>query len=239
MSQQPQYAAQIDWSNPITRGLLASWPLGGGSRPITADVTGRGYNGTLTGTPTKKIASVGEYTDFSGSQGVGASLSLVLNSTNTFTWTFKTYITTLAQRWMISTTSLASGEAWGFGSGDASGTFRAYSGTTSNRWTGNAGDVIANKWQTWAVVFSGGVISAVYRDGIALTSSSNSSFSYGGTASGVNIAGYSNGFWLPWLGGIQNVNIFNRALSPSEIKSLSANPWQIFLAPNVTPWVSP
>lgn len=229
-TQQPQVPVEIDWSNPQSDHLIYLLPLGYGGVDKARDIVAR-TDGTVYGTPLVSPISNRLSVKFSGTgQGIVSAASLPLTSTTEYTWTFSTYCSSVSQMWMLSTTTMANGtgERWGFGCYDATGIFRAYSKDEFSRWTGNAGDVVAGKLQRWAVVFSGGVISAVYRDGIPLTASANTSSNGGGTASGINVTGYNNSFWSPWNGYISDVRVYNKALSPSVIRSVADNPWQIF-----------
>ena len=47
--QKPPLGIQIDWSNPITKGLVGCWLFNEGSGDKVYDLSGNGNTGTLTG----------------------------------------------------------------------------------------------------------------------------------------------------------------------------------------------
>ena len=225
MSQQPQYAAQIDWSNPITRGLSAAVDLN----------SQRNLLGTITnvGGGAKAVTKHGIATAF-----VGSNYFTVPISSGGGEWTIfvLTTPTSLASQGAIASIC------------DTSTSNRAniYGGQTSNTVSINYGNSYYSAATVNSAIAIAGTFSAVasyeslYVDGVLASSGST------GVVNPINAnlvfgigARYSSG-WGSFGNAKSNwALLFNRVLSPQEIKSLSDNPWQIFLAPNVTPWVSP
>lgn len=84
-----------------------------------------------------------------------------------------------------------------------------------------------NRWYIWAgVVSNAGDRAEIWVDGVS--KGSRTGFTWGSTT-------VSNG-WIgslvsggnDWLGGISLVLLWSRALTDSEVKSLTDNPWQVF-----------
>ena len=243
MTQQPQFAAQIDWSNPITRGLAICRV---GWRQIDTVNQLLPVSGTVSSAVSNK-GVVDRFTAASSDGKKYASGNLVVGPSTVFA---------LAKRNGQNAASLrlyseSNGASPSLDVGTAANTddLSLTVGTS-----GTSAQTVSTGYFTGIAEFTGigivfnGVIPSpsilFYKNGLLQTTSvinvgtgtqnSRSTYSMFG-----NYAVNPTGTPRAWNGDIALGLVWNRALSASEIKSLSDNPWQIFLAPNVTPWVSP
>jgi hypothetical protein len=241
---QPQGGAQIDWRNPITRGLV----LASNHDTDIVNIAGSTGAPTLIGSPTGVVFSEGTAVNFvaTSSQGIDYGNSATLNPTS-FT------LFSLFQINSVISTVIGSGNEYVLISRDDASLGRAYCLTLNggNNWGirafingGVAGGVIFEGVQpsvgvphTAAFSYSGGVEN-LYRDGIRLTGATGLPAVASTTGpTQVGIRSYS-GSRSPMNGYISLSLIYNRALSDAEVKSLSNNPWQIFTPISSPIWVT-
>lgn len=146
------------------------FPSGGGS-----DRTSNGRDGTANGGVSVggAIGQIGKATNFDGIDDNVVASYTPAASTN-HTWLIWTNADTVRQQWMLCN-NVDTGALWGFGSYDANGVLRAYSGGAGTRWIGNNGDCTAN-WEQFAVIYnSSSGISSVIKNASALSSTLNNS----------------------------------------------------------------
>lgn len=248
MTQQPQFACDIDWGNPITRDIALC--KAGGIDIDLANKTLPAFVG-LSKLPT--TAGVGDKYDTSIA-GAGAQYG-----TKQFIKGFPLTIFALTKSSASSFIGAIFSQRYGSGSFEqidfmlngnsgvtaSSGYLGVYCRTTGGSVVAAAHSIgaVVDGVHTYACTME---VSAsgltMYRDGVPLSVSSsvvtsgaiasaNQKTSLGNFADAGASTAYIN--YCP----THLVLAFNRALSPAEIKSLSANPWQIFRAPNITPWV--
>ena len=235
-TQQPQGAVEIDWSNPLTRGLTYATADGAGgadssitslgSVPKIADRWGKGdyFDGS-----SQKIAK---------NSLVGRSLDLtvcVLHKSTVLPPNGPTYSHVLA-----STTGASAADYYGWilmlGNGTGFPQFRVYqsnSGTQDAECDATAGALNDGKPHlTIATVYGGpGGAMSLDVDGKTVASSTHPSGLYSLT-NNLAIGKARHDFWGGFEGSIGAVFVFDRVLSAKERSSLSANPWQIFKRPD-------
>jgi len=216
-----------------TAGVIGHWPLDGNAN----DTSGNGHNGTITGA-TSTTGLFGGAFNFDGTAGI--DVGNLDFSSGQFT----------VSGW-VRTTDPAVTEIWrnwiaklNYGTGDA--TFELYMG--DGRVAGGANSPQFAVWNTGSTVVNIGFSSSVnLRDGdwhmVTASSTSGSqklyldgalvaTDSYAGTlpltTTSVVIGGGNFGpFHHPWVGDIDEVLIYNRALSGAEVSQL--------LNPTLTP----
>jgi hypothetical protein len=235
-TQQPQGAVDIDWSNPLTRGLTYATADGAGgadssitslgSVPKIADRWGKGdyFDGS-----SQKIAK---------NSLVGRSLDLtvcVLHKSTVLPPNGPTYCHILA-----STTGASPADYYGWilmlGNGTGLPQFRVYqsiNGTQDAECDAATGALNDGKPHvTIATVFgeAGGAMTLDV-DGKTVASSTHPTGLYSRT-NNLAIGKARHNFWGGFKGSIGAVFVFDRVLSAKERSSLSANPWQIFKRPD-------
>ena len=238
--QQPQFGgAQIDWGNPITRGLVFCQASQG---PDAA----RGKAKTITGAVGRGVNKFGQLASFGG--GVNESYPAfgpeLTNATPaTVFWLQEpragaAYSTVAqfrpsgsAQPFLIYQSS--SDLSYAFVVGQMNGAVPSFGLST--------GFPVNNVPVSHAIVTTTNLDSrtvgdwTAYKNGVGYTTATTTSFS-GASATQTTIGSMSTG-GDPFEGLIGNFCIWNRALSAAEIKSLSDNPWQIFAPQSRQIWV--
>jgi len=235
-TRQPQYPAQIDWSNPLTLGLLGA-------------ISASSKDGTIVGAPAFEVSSAGVALKTNGSTLISktvaspissATLLIVGNAVNSAS--ANVFLSSFGTNSGGNQTFVIQPPSSGGSSplralirvADGGGVSTRESATYKN----NADSIIDD--HVFAAVYYGTSKLDLYLDGkldngtTANTAASGNvtaldNIALGGIKRGTN--GYSTGIRQHLALG------FNRALSASEINSLSANPWQIFKAPARRLWV--
>lgn len=254
MYRQPQTAAQIDWANQITRGLcVASIPSGGGVVNLSP------FNAEKTATKFGSLPSV-----VARQKGLGAFAGL--NNTNAWRLhSVANQTTTAFEKPSSEITILAFVERFGNNANGNAPIFGNQSPTTSpyTAWalydksgTGNLIFEIATGGSiryldtiqpitSSPVVLAGtynGATQTAYIGGnvVGTPASVTGSISYPNSADRGPAIG---NFWnytvqgRSFNGAVYLTCVWNRALSATEIKSLSDNPWQLFQGTNRAIWV--
>lgn len=226
---QPQGPARVDWSNPITWGLVVAF---------APSVSG---NNLIDGDPTKanatanKFGAKGKSSTFTGLVSTSASLA----STN---WSFLTHFKTAeslgAQESILGRSTFgANNKGFGFNSTHAAPT---YDGAI---YAGNSYTVIGKPTGGALAANTEYCIAGTY-DGTNGRGFSNGARTVGPTAVGSINLGERFAINANSDGGVDVGSaqvyitlVFNRALSDAEVKSLSDNPWQIFAPDSKALWV--
>lgn len=232
-SQQPQQPVPIDWLNPITRGLVIAYVLGG------SGAFGYGDDGR-TQLPYLNTSSIVTATPVITNLGFGAKIA----NTN--------YpILNLTQR------SLANGTYSLFAAATAPGNSATQSAIDDDDSTTRRFQFRLNGAAPEFIPFNSGG-AAVIVTGMALPSTSLAGgFTMGATANSTTAAVWSNGrktsanasgiltpnssVWVgnrktaanAWVtGAISLMAVWNRVLTDMEMQSLAINPWQLFKTPS-------
>jgi len=221
---QPQGAARIDWSNPITRGLAGAVGVNSGtSNPI------------LTGAPEYTATPSGKA--YRWIDGADASARV---PTATFTGSAYTILTVFTPRALGAGFKKFGG--WLTGAGNGGAFFNWDHGNPAyaravELWAGGVTAVLKypdptlGRRTVWAAVVSGTSLLG-YADGNLAGSATLTGTPSGWTTLSNGAAGDPTGA----VDGMLTL-AFNRALSDVEIKSLSDNPWQIFAPDSKSLWV--
>ena len=229
-TQQPQQACEIDWSNPITRGLVVA--ISGANPRLNSALN---KPASFVGTPGSALTIDGRSTEFtrSSTQGISVGTSAAFNPAA---------ITLLS---IYRPKSLATASAHMLFSRDDNSLGRAFSldlhwnsGYGVRYYVAGGGSVGTNELRQGVSAVVGkryvvaarqtGSAAALFVDGALVSSSA--AFTAKPSATGdtrIGIRTYS-GSNEAADGFIPLSLMWSRALSDSEIRSISANPWQIF-----------
>jgi hypothetical protein len=219
-TQQPQQPVGIDWSNPITRGVVFALPFG---RREAAN----GKTGTASGTVAQGITSRGLAVKLNGSSYLDFGSTPFIDPTGPFTislyeetTTAQSYSTLLSLPCGTNQLTWLRGSAAGYycAVGKSNGTVAQFA---------DAGAQASGERKRFVLTGTALNNYATFRlwmDGIEL---SRTTQSFGALTTGNTKIG-QDGLDNPFNGNIADVTFWNRALSDAEIKSISDNPWQIF-----------
>jgi hypothetical protein len=222
LAQQPQTPPQIDWGNPITKGLL-DWQSGSylnGFTPVNA--------------PTDKASPRGIAKVFSG-----ASTQYLIKSLPTTISTLGTTIVAVARN----TTTSGSRQIAGFGSASqqyyvgiefyVNGISWVKGRTPGATQTSSYASLDQNWHVNIGTISSTTGLTRFYRDGIEGLTGAAENYNHSLMDRLMIGAGNWGGTILDYLTGeIALVLFFRRELTSSEIRSISENPWQVFKNPH-------
>lgn len=225
-AKQPQYAATLNSSNPLTRHIVGYW-----TPTVRADVTSTNNPQQIVGKPGKGLIFV---------QASAQRITVPLSKPVVLTATGASILTICFTTNNLSTAggfaAITDGNSW-FGQ-LLRGTdgVQPSAGITAANWNGsnfgqwNSPQLVNNEVIVSVVTInSANTAGKVYRNGVdvttnqpysgALSTSSLNKLSIGTTTGGAGDA---------LNGGVYLAVAFNKVLSPSEVRILSNNPWQIF-----------
>ncbi|MDO8471336.1 MAG: LamG domain-containing protein [bacterium] len=221
-------------NNQITNGLVGMWSFNGPDLTTTTafDRSGQGNNGTLTNGPVPAIGKIGQALNFDGSDDiVNISASAVYNNMGAITATAwikpngygesnigmlfnKSNTTNPWDGWMFSMTSLVANSV----------RFVVDGGDTDLDLRSNAGTVPFGVWTHVAITWNGNSTCAgnaiIYINGVSNTSCSTNLVSRTSDSLYPPKIGNSSSGASTFDGLIDEVRIYNRALSADEIKRL-------------------
>lgn len=232
----PPLGAQINLGHPLADGLGGCWIMSEGGGLYVFDSSGRNNKGTLVSGPTWVPGKIGSALSFDGSNAY-------INLGNPSALSFQSSFTVVA----LVKASALDGLRYIFGKG--------YDGSTESLYLRlNSGVLQVGAYDTsdhntsWSIsgwnvgewhLISGlytGTVWQIYFDGALKASTTDTkpasnavSVCIGGTI----INGTPSRFWL---GLIDLVNVFNRALRPEEIQWLYTNPYVMFEQPRRGKW---
>lgn len=225
-TQQPQQPVGIDWSNPITRGLV-SCVDGSGVEIVT------GSSLSVVGSVSSSVTSAGRAKSSAGSGCLSLSTRNLASPTNTaFSIVGTIYINNLSQTnnyisQTIETDGVFKQAAVIFGYVSGKIEYYASNYTGTNPRTGSQITISDTKPHTFCYSYNGSRW-AGYLDGVKVFETTRT-FSVNILSSNVN--GYLLGSEVladSLDGGCIQYSTFTRGLSDAEARSLTLNPWQIF-----------
>lgn len=233
-TQQPQSPVEIDWSNPITQGLVNAANINGGS-PAYNLVLGKPAptGGTLTPSAFamgygKKFASAAIQFPLSVYTGAETMLSVCRPTT------VDANLRAIMHRRNTTTIGVAQAGAtmWLLAYDNAIGLqLIAWqsSGATCVAINSGSANVASNETLVAVGVVPGnGLTAALYKNG-NLVNSATQSAALMNTVVTTEVGGMHANNTSRYFAGDQSLALhWNRALSDAEIRSISANPWQIF-----------
>ena len=211
------YAA-VTVSAPNSNGLVGYWSFNEGTSTLAHDFSGHGNTGTLSGTtlPTWTAGKLGQALKFNGSTSyVTASNVSVGNSFTASAWV-------KAAAWpQINGTRIL--EANGAGRGNTFGLVIANGATgvssaVNNTLPATGVALTAGVWKLVTVTYDG-TTEFLYANGALISSKAVTTAGAGSHTMGIGTRGNTPGT-LVWNGTIDDVRIYNRALSAQEVKQL-------------------
>ncbi|ODU24775.1 MAG: hypothetical protein ABS95_01525 [Verrucomicrobia bacterium SCN 57-15] len=210
----PNVGARINFAHPLAKGLVGCWLFneGGGSKAFDLAKAASGQLVSASRTQTGLAFDGGEkYVSFPHQRAFDG---------NAFTfsiWARPSELTDsrwVANNW-VSPDGFAlfkfTGDHLVFEMGQYSESIEVWGYFTA-----------VNKWHHIVVTRNGSTL-AVYRDGILLASGTKVSRTL--LTGNFFISSPSTGGVSPWKGGLDNAALYDRALSPSEVRALFANPY--------------
>ena len=226
----PPVGSQIDWSHPLSRGLVACFLMNEGGGSKIYDIARRN-NGTLINGATWKAGKRGVALNFDGTDDYVDVGSAIGKPTS---WTITGWIkpTSIANNGIIFSvdTGGSNNNAWGV-YGNSGNILSLYVSSGSDTQIFQiAGEYTAVNYPSTSWTFISGTINGTtisyYRNG-NLIASTPQTISMGGTPYKISIGKYGeytgSGYNFP--GSIDDVRIYNRALSPTEIRKLYEDPY--------------
>jgi hypothetical protein len=201
-------------------GLMAWYKFDETSGTTATDATGRGQDGTFTGSPTLNVSANG-----ASSQGT----AIAFNGSNYMqaTGLYDKSTSVSAAAWVrLDGVDSSGAEVVSLGdcfrlrlSSGSSGAAASYhNGST---WvTATASQVVLNtSWHHFAAVLDGGSTLKLYVDGVeAASTAASGAISYTGQGSNTRVASHANSSTnVDLTGRVDDVRVFNRAMTPTEV----------------------
>jgi len=236
---QPQQAPQIDWSNPITAGLVFAYTMGNEAMGWGEDgrsvVPYQTSTGTVVGVPVNTNTGTAVRTLSGGSVAYSVALNQLTAKAGSYSlFAFATGSAAGAQSLLDDDDGVARRFQLRMNANKAEYIpfYSGGNGSVAAATAVNAYD-IANGFAVGTSANGGSY--AVYQKGIKASATlggaalaPNQSISVG--ARKTNVQQYTNG-------GIQIVAMWNRPLTDAEHQSLADNPWQLFKGPARRTWM--
>jgi len=213
--------------------LVGYWKFDEGSGTTAYDASGHGNNGTLTNGPAYTTAKVGNYAlSFSSSSNNYVKMGNLFNfsSTGTFSgsaWIKLSFSSGLANVIIDDSWIQASQNAWNFYTESTNGYLKFYGGVSGSSGNAIGTKVVAdNNWHYVVFTYNNKVVT-FYIDGVKDVSGvanmvgngTMSTINYG-TLVGANFNTNNNNFTNYANGLIDDVRVYNRALSATEIQAI-------------------
>jgi len=220
----PRFGHRVDKTDPILRGCVGWWPLNDGAGSKAKDISGYGNDGTQSGGVSWTADDKGVSASFDGvDDRVDATVSISDYPVSLTGW-FRTPSSAAANEVFISVADSSVGD----------NQLRMYTKTTgvleANVFSGTTGTVTGtttvddDAWHFGAVVFESSTSRKLFVDGYleatdttSVTISACDRATIGVTADSTPAAYFD--------GNIQNVRVYNRTLSATEVSRLYNEPW--------------
>lgn len=213
----PMLGRQINWSHPSAKGLVGCWLMNEGSGNKVLDLSGNGWDGTFQNDTHWVPGKFGSALDFDGT-GDYVSTNLAVGTTMYVSFWVKPDVINIDKAVMFSwrgvylDSVMFYSSKWNFWSSGGGFDINPASPTP-----------VVGKWHHVVAGFETGVAAYLYVDGQLIGSDSSITtptinvVSFGGTTQGDCLNGQ-----------IDNVMVFNRVLSASQIAQLYQNSFYMF-----------
>ena len=229
-TQKPPLGTQLDYSHPLTKGLVGCWLMNEGSGNRIHDISGNGNNGTLINGPVWKPGRDGASISFDGNNDY-VNCGNSINPISAFTIMMQLSTADFPQGGGNIRGALCKGT-----DGTAESIFFSLNyGVFS--WKVRIGSVTysisfpkfnqLNKFYHVVGTYTGAKVQG-YQDGILVNEGAASG--YAGSTLPVYIGTMFTSIYR-WSGLISDARIYNRALSAQEVGSLYENPYACFQKP--------
>ena len=232
--QKPMMGQQIDWSNPLSKGLVGYWLMNEGTGNIVQDLSGNGNDGTFgvgAASPSWIAGNHGSAINFDGGDTCEITeKSNVLAITNALTIIANVKFNNTSAYDSVINRYDAGGGYGIYYSSQPRLRFVVRDGGSNYDECLISGQPVTGEWMQIAGVFDG-ANSYIYKNailgdtqvGTALSNTSTDTLSIG------------TGFYGDSFVDIDHVMIWNRALSAREIQDLHSNPFGMF-QPTFSVW---
>lgn len=231
--QQPQFAAQIDWSNPLTIGLIDSFNANGplmlsnGVPMQISGTTGGGSKATSAGNAISYVGSITgvNYKNSAPSPNVDEVSMFVIAIPNDITasnFPILSYNNSGGTPPLLHIGTYSAGGTPAFRVRDSLSVNQEITGSDPAWQNGVPALLVATRSQSKGItkLFINGRLLA----SVATVTQTLTSFDRTAIGGFYRVGAFSN----PWTGSVVTGGTWNRALSDQEVASLSANPWQVF-----------
>jgi len=236
----PRIGQRADFQHPLMRGCVGWWPLNDGAGTTTKDISGNSETLTNGGSSVWATREVGVVAVVNGNTGkyysTDSSFSTMIGGSTPATdpWSISLWASlylTAPYEYEAGFLSIGSSSADGtpFLIAQRSGTF------VRVHWGGSYTNTTSVSNQAWTNI-------VITFDGTTMNYYTNGSIAGSRTSPGTNVS-LSDKLWIGTgynnVGTrtddhIQNVRVYNRALSPTEILELYTNPWSGLSMPSET-----
>ena len=236
-SLKPTRGARLNINHPLTKGLVGYWPMNEGAGNIIRDISGHGRHGSCVNGPVWVSAPYGKALQFTASSDQYINLGYFPLNTNAISF------------WCLYLSTAVATDQTLYGSFDAGSTASfvrirggqsrpqfAYGDGATLDYLGNSSTwlPVADTYHSIAFAISGGS-GTFWADGILEDSDSDDNHNpVHPAAQDVWLAAYNNNGSVddPLDGIMVAAALWNRALTPSEIQQLYADPWCIIARPS-------
>ena len=233
--QKPMMGQQIDWSNPLSKGLVGYWLMNEGTGNTVQDLSGNGNTGTLVADTHWVPGKFGPCLSFDGTGDyVNIPTSPIFNAMEELTfsgWIKRSGLENPVIELYNSTTdriylSCSAVTIWVHNDiGDSGGT--QY---------GSSAAIDANTWYFITWTYDSTKVSKLYINGVQTGSTTTLSKSLSDLVDGFSLyIGFEDKNNEYFNGSISDVSVYNRALSAGEITKLYNNPFGI-IQPTFSVW---
>lgn len=231
---QPPLGAVINPSHHLSQGLVGMWLMNEGGGLSATDLSVSHNTGTLTGGPTWGPGRVGVVLKFDGvNDYVVANNNTSITSTkiSITLWVKFNALGVLNSR-MVDLRDGSNGVQILFEGGSGKfGTKHSQFEAGSNATVWNT-PVIGTLYNVVAVWDSVANTTNFYINGVAQTGAANFNVGNGNQANKIYLGTRGDQFATTWLDGfLDNIRVYNRALSANEVQQLFVNPYVNFLMP--------
>lgn len=221
--QKPPLGVKINWFHPLARGLVACWLMNEDGGNKIYDLSGNQNNGTLYGDTKKVPGKFGSCLSFDGVGDYIATTPVPFGNDNSLTFSAWIYLT--GADFHVGTIVCKEGGYSGAADFRVYANYELYLVNSSITNIGhNNTSLLQNIWYH-AVVTYDGTNYAFYLNGIPDGSGVNvQDFTY----KYIDAIGHFYSAYQEFNGKIDNVMIFNRALTASEVTKLYREPFAMF-----------
>lgn len=224
-----QHGAAIDTGSPLLRGLAAYWPMNDGEGLVAKNLAQTlGRNATLTSGPTLGVGRPGRCLRFNGTSNYLVTSAFTLgaadvNRVSCSVWFSLADPAVNTRRTIITTTSSGTTGGWQIETGTSQG-----AGSVGVIVPGvflvesSLGVIGDSGWHHLAYVRRGaGATHELWLDGRKLTLAANGTDAFADLNQAKSIGRRDTGSQY-WNGGLAHLCLYNRALTPAEIATLSS-----------------
>ena len=226
----PKIGQRADFQHPLMRGCLGWWPLTDGAGVIARDISGNGYNGTMTSGATFTSSNIGTVGFFDGVNDyctTGSAALLVDGSVGSMSFWFKSNASQVSKRLFEFGSAATTGRSIGVlvrGTGEVA--FRYRQSSVNYNVDGPTLASLGSDWNFAVATWDTSDNINLYINNIKYSSTRSGSINVGNLDRGY-IA--ERALQVPlgeaFQGEIQNVRVYTRELLASEVSHLYFQPW--------------